>query len=80
MNSSQIICKKIYQIRGAEPNETAGSYLKVNLNENKNILIILIIQMLKVPFGYVWLVGENRKFSKDSFTYGPLPYGLIQSR
>ena len=56
MNSSQIICKKIYQIRGAEPNETAGSDLKVNLNENKNIFIILIIQMLKVPFGYV-----NRK-------------------
>ena len=35
---------------------------------------------LKIPYGYVWLVGENRKESKDSYTYGPVPYGLIQSR
>jgi inner membrane protease subunit 1 len=33
-----------------------------------------------VPYGYVYLVGENSKVSRDSNDYGAIPYGLIQSR
>ena len=33
-----------------------------------------------VPYGYVYLTGENRAVSKDSRDYGAIPYGLIQSR
>ena len=67
LNSSKIICKKILQIGGGT------SSLNTNESENK-------LEDLKIPYGYVWLVGENRKESKDSYTYGPVPYGLIQSR
>lgn len=35
---------------------------------------------VKVPYGYVHLVGDNKKVSKDSNDYGSIPYGLIQSK
>lgn len=35
---------------------------------------------IKVPYGYVYLTGENRRVSRDSRDYGSIPYGLIQSR
>ena len=35
---------------------------------------------VKVPYGYVHLVGDNKKLSKDSNDYGSIPYGLIQSK
>jgi len=33
-----------------------------------------------VPYGYVYLIGDNSEISRDSNDYGAIPYGLIQSR
>ncbi len=33
-----------------------------------------------MPNGYAYLTGDNKEASKDSKTYGPVPYGLIESR
>lgn len=34
-------------------------------------------QMIQVPEGHVWVVGDNLAFSRDSRFFGPLPMGLI---
>ncbi|XP_020205772.1 mitochondrial inner membrane protease subunit 1 [Cajanus cajan] len=33
-----------------------------------------------VPKGGVWLEGDNKYNSRDSRTFGPVPYGLIQGK
>ncbi|XP_061187576.1 mitochondrial inner membrane protease subunit 1-like [Saccostrea echinata] len=37
-------------------------------------------QVVKVPKGHVWLEGDNKEDSEDSRDYGPVPYGLLESR
>lgn len=33
-----------------------------------------------VPKGHIWLGGDNQSNSLDSWTYGPVPQGLIRGR
>lgn len=33
-----------------------------------------------VPKGHVWIEGDNKYKSNDSRNFGPVPYGLIESR
>ncbi|KAL0129799.1 hypothetical protein PUN28_001804 [Cardiocondyla obscurior] len=33
-----------------------------------------------VPYGHVWLEGDNRNNSTDSRVFGPIPQGLLQGR
>lgn len=35
---------------------------------------------VRIPYGYVYLKGDNKQVSKDSSQYGAIPYGLLQSR
>jgi inner membrane protease subunit 1 len=37
-------------------------------------------EMLQVPEGHCWVEGDNKSWSRDSRTYGPLPMGLIKGR
>ncbi|XP_055995626.1 mitochondrial inner membrane protease subunit 1-like isoform X2 [Ostrea edulis] len=37
-------------------------------------------KIVKVPKGHVWLEGDNKAESEDSRDYGPVPYGLLESR
>ncbi|VVC40939.1 Peptidase S26A, signal peptidase I,Peptidase S24/S26A/S26B/S26C [Cinara cedri] len=38
------------------------------------------INYQRVPRGSVWLEGDNFKVSEDSWTFGPVPKGLIYGR
>ena len=42
--------------------------------------IKIFIYQLKIPRGYVRIIGDNKTESIDSDTYGNIPYGLIESR
>lgn len=33
-----------------------------------------------IPYGHVWLEGDNRNNSTDSRVYGPIPQGLLRGR
>ncbi|KAG5341879.1 IMP1L protease, partial [Acromyrmex heyeri] len=33
-----------------------------------------------IPYGHVWLEGDNRNNSTDSRIYGPVPHGLLRGR
>ncbi|XP_012533547.1 mitochondrial inner membrane protease subunit 1 [Monomorium pharaonis] len=33
-----------------------------------------------IPYGHVWLEGDNRNNSTDSRIYGPVPQGLLRGR
>ncbi|XP_011176106.2 mitochondrial inner membrane protease subunit 1 [Solenopsis invicta] len=33
-----------------------------------------------IPYGHVWLEGDNRNNSTDSRMYGPVPQGLLRGR
>jgi len=37
-------------------------------------------QMIQVPEGHCWVVGDNLHASRDSRTWGPLPMGLIKGK
>ncbi|XP_052691978.1 mitochondrial inner membrane protease subunit 1-like [Crassostrea angulata] len=37
-------------------------------------------KIIKVPKGHVWIEGDNKADSEDSRDYGPVPYGLLESR
>ena len=37
-------------------------------------------QFVHVPTGYVWVEGDNERFSNDSNAYGPVPAGLVNAR
>lgn len=37
-------------------------------------------QMIRVPEGHVWVVGDNLSWSRDSRFYGPLPMALIRGK
>ncbi|XP_021367736.1 mitochondrial inner membrane protease subunit 1-like [Mizuhopecten yessoensis] len=34
----------------------------------------------KIPKGHVWLEGDNRDFSHDSRSFGPVPYALVYTK
>ncbi|ONK75149.1 uncharacterized protein A4U43_C03F13870 [Asparagus officinalis] len=38
------------------------------------------IETVVVPKGHVWVQGDNIYDSRDSRTFGPVPYGLINGR
>ncbi|KAF8317379.1 LexA/Signal peptidase, partial [Clavulina sp. PMI_390] len=33
-----------------------------------------------VPEGHFWAQGDNRSFSRDSNSYGPVPFGLLRGQ
>ncbi|XP_022325691.1 mitochondrial inner membrane protease subunit 1-like [Crassostrea virginica] len=37
-------------------------------------------KVITVPKGHVWIEGDNKPESEDSRDYGPVPYGLLESR
>ncbi|KAG5940149.1 hypothetical protein E4U59_002625 [Claviceps monticola] len=37
-------------------------------------------QMVQVPQGHCWVVGDNLLASRDSRTFGPLPLALVQGK
>ncbi|KAL2821511.1 peptidase S24/S26A/S26B/S26C [Aspergillus granulosus] len=37
-------------------------------------------EMIRVPEGHVYVVGDNLPWSRDSRTFGPLPMGLINGK
>lgn len=44
---------------------------KVKLKKN------LQLQHIVVPPGHFWAMGDNRAATRDSTTYGPVPFGLL---
>ncbi|XP_014469130.1 PREDICTED: mitochondrial inner membrane protease subunit 1 isoform X2 [Dinoponera quadriceps] len=38
------------------------------------------LSVTTVPYGHVWLEGDNRSNSTDSRIYGPVPQGLLLGR
>ncbi|PGH11244.1 signal peptidase I [Helicocarpus griseus UAMH5409] len=37
-------------------------------------------EMIRVPEGHIWVVGDNLPWSRDSRTYGPIPMGLVTGK
>jgi inner membrane protease subunit 1 len=37
-------------------------------------------QVIQVPEGHCWVVGDNMEWSRDSRLFGPLPLGLIKAK
>ncbi|KAG5954532.1 hypothetical protein E4U57_004367 [Claviceps arundinis] len=37
-------------------------------------------QMIQVPQGHCWIVGDNLPASRDSRAFGPLPLALVQAK
>ncbi|KOS17206.1 Mitochondrial inner membrane protease subunit 1 [Escovopsis weberi] len=38
------------------------------------------VQMIQVPKGHCWIVGDNLPASRDSRQFGPLPLALVQGK
>ena len=75
------MCKKIKEIGGISGCGDSNSIVIFKRLKNAQILFKNINNyFLKVPYGYVYLIGENLDDSKDSREYGALPYGLLKSR
>ncbi|KAI9874568.1 MAG: hypothetical protein M1830_009598 [Pleopsidium flavum] len=37
-------------------------------------------EMIQVPEGHCWIIGDNLPWSRDSRTYGPVPLALIKGK
>ncbi|CAH2034413.1 unnamed protein product [Thlaspi arvense] len=67
-----------------EPNKTPikrvigieGDRISVVADPEKNVQSKTFV----VPKGHVWVQGDYTQNSRDSRTFGPIPYGLIQGR
>ncbi|CAD5126194.1 DgyrCDS14365 [Dimorphilus gyrociliatus] len=69
-----------------------GDVVIVKSPKNPNVLLCKRITALSgdrisglfssktIPRGHVWIEGDNSRNSSDSRNFGPIPYGLIQSR
>eukprot|EP00543_Licmophora_paradoxa_P004408 CAMPEP_0202443510 /NCGR_PEP_ID=MMETSP1360-20130828/2740_1 /ASSEMBLY_ACC=CAM_ASM_000848 /TAXON_ID=515479 /ORGANISM="Licmophora paradoxa, Strain CCMP2313" /LENGTH=158 /DNA_ID=CAMNT_0049059203 /DNA_START=73 /DNA_END=549 /DNA_ORIENTATION=- len=53
--------------------ENRASYTNMNMNNNKNYLMV-------IPDGHIWLEGDNSWNSSDSRHYGTVPATLIVGR
>jgi inner membrane protease subunit 1 len=38
------------------------------------------MDMIQIPEGHCYVVGDNMKFSRDSRMFGPLPLALIKAK
>ncbi|XP_074359168.1 mitochondrial ATP-independent inner membrane protease subunit 1a-like [Apium graveolens] len=39
-----------------------------------------VFEKIAVPKGHIWIEGDNKYMSRDSRTFGPVPYGMIEAR
>eukprot|EP00597_Dinobryon_sp_UTEXLB2267_P019234 CAMPEP_0201108898 /NCGR_PEP_ID=MMETSP0812-20130820/63512_1 /ASSEMBLY_ACC=CAM_ASM_000668 /TAXON_ID=98059 /ORGANISM="Dinobryon sp., Strain UTEXLB2267" /LENGTH=198 /DNA_ID=CAMNT_0047370573 /DNA_START=62 /DNA_END=655 /DNA_ORIENTATION=- len=62
-NPGRTICKRIHAVGG----DTVAFYNKKYFRP----------EVVKVPDGHVWLLGDNQLNSHDSRNYGPVPTGLL---
>lgn len=71
-DADKLICKRVKAIEG---DIVFGDSIKSTI-----LYYLGLGNYISIPKGHLWLQGDNEKNSKDSRTFGPIPFALIRGR
>ncbi|KAM0722680.1 hypothetical protein Q7P37_002121 [Cladosporium fusiforme] len=60
--------------------DTSGAMIQVSGTRARGEYVQLLIDLMQIPEGHCYVVGDNLKYSRDSRMFGPLPLGLIKAK
>lgn len=60
--------------------DTSGAMIQVSWKRRYRRLRQELMEMMQIPDGHCYVVGDNLTWSRDSRMFGPLPLGLVKGR
>lgn len=72
IDPDKLLCKRVVAIEG---DIVFGDSFKSTI-----LCYIGLGSYIRIPQGHIWLQGDNNENSRDSRTFGPVPFGLIRGR
>ena len=77
---SERICKRLIALEGSQVAVPSHRSVTPSLFPQGLRWLMSGYSLMEIPRGHVWLQGDNVGMSKDSRSYGPVPYALITGR
>jgi len=81
LDRTRVVCKRLIGLPGdvvcvdpfPDPNPGDANGQETTTSRKKS-------QHIVVPQGHFWAQGDNRALTRDSTTYGPVPFGLLRGQ
>jgi len=78
LDRTRAVCKRLIGLPGdvicIDPYPDPEDLEEEELRNSKTL------QHIVVPEGHFWAQGDNRTLTRDSSTYGPVPFGLLRGQ